>query len=148
MTNEDKDKKEYELGTLLKSESDLAGVVKFATDHGAELVGESHAKRVALSYEIDGITEATFAYFNFRAHGDEVKAMEQDLNNRPEILRSLLVIATPPNEHHSPLNALPGSLPRRGRPLRAPSSESAAAKPVSQPLSNEALEKKIEEILK
>jgi len=154
MTNEDKDKKEYELGLLLKSEDEVANLVKFVTQHNGELSGEPRAKRLALSYEINGNTEAVFAYFNFRAFGEDVKSMEHDLNSRQEVIRFLLVIATPPNEHRGtgapgiPGMADGGPSARRGRPMRssAPSSASDSSKP-SQPLSNEALEKKIEEIL-
>ena len=145
MTNEDKDKKEYELGLLLKSEEDTADIVKFVAQHGGEMLSEPRAKRLALAYEIKGNKEATFTYFNFRAFGDEVKSLEHDLNSRQDVIRSLLVIATPPNEPRSSFGA--GPMPRRGgKPMRsAPPSEPSTQK--SQSLSNEALEKKIEEIL-
>ena len=154
MTNEDKDKKEYELGLLLKHEEDLGNIVKLVSQHNAEKIGEPRAKRLALSYEINGNTEATFAYFNFFAFGDDMKNLEHDLNSRQEVIRFLLVIATPPNEHRAPMGAPgmmgPGMAPRRGRPARPmPSSmDGSSSKGPAQPLSNEALEKKIEEILK
>ena len=84
MTNEEKDKKEYELALLLKSEEDLAGVIKLAGQHNAEGVSEPRAKRLQLSYEIKGHTEAVFVYFTFKMFGDDIKALEHDLNTQGE----------------------------------------------------------------
>ena len=56
MTNEEKDKKEYELALLLNSEDDLAGVIKLVGTHNAEGLSEPRAKRLQLAYEIKSIT--------------------------------------------------------------------------------------------
>ena len=52
MTNEEKDKKEYELALLLKSEENLAGVLALVSAHDAEGITEARAKRLQLAYEI------------------------------------------------------------------------------------------------
>ena len=150
MTNEDKDRKEYELALLLKSEEDLAGVIKLAGQHNAEGVSEPRAKRLQLSYEIKGHTEAVFASLIFKAFGDEVKALEQELALRPEVLRSLVVKTPKPSKHPvgtgipsaAPVEKYPRTASRPGTPSVEPRHEAS-----SKPLSNEALEKKIEEIL-
>jgi len=143
MTNEEKDKKEYELALLLKNETDLAGVVALVGQHNGEGLSEPRAKRLGLAYEIKKQTEAVFATFTFKAYGDDIKSLETDLNNRHEVIRSM-IIASPVASEQSVSSAVPQDR-RPARPTR-PASPSDA-RPASRPLSNEALEKKIEEIL-
>jgi len=153
MTNEEKDKKEYELALLLKGEDDLAGVLTLVGTHNAEGITEARAKRLQLAYEIKGITEAMFVYFTFKAFGDDIKALEHDLNTHAGVLR-FMVIASPAPAERTATSAMPPREERRGRsstPYSAPAAAapSEAPRPTpSKPLSNEALEKKIEEILK
>ena len=151
MTNEEKDKKEYELALLLKSEDDLAGVVALVGTHNGEGVSEPRAKRLQLAYEIKKHTEAVFIYFTFKAFGNDIKNLEAELNSRQDVLR-FMVIASPAPAERPSATLLPQreerrsrSAPRSSAPTTAPT-ESPKAAP-SRPLSNEALEKKIEEIL-
>jgi ribosomal protein S6 len=151
MTNEEKDKKEYELALLLKSEDNLAGVLKLVAQHNAEGVSEPRAKRLQLAYEIKKVNEAVFVYFTFKSFGDDMKALEHDLNTHADALR-FMVIASPAPAERTANSAMPPREERRGRssstPYSAPAAPAEAPKPAaSKPLSNEALEKKIEEIL-
>jgi hypothetical protein len=99
-----------------------------------------------LAYEIKGKKEAMFASCLVRSFGDDIKALEQDLNTGNVALRALIVIAETFADRTS---SAFGSRERRGRPAATRPASSEAAKPApSVPLSNEALEKKIEEILK
>ncbi len=152
MTNEEKDKKEYELALLLKSEDNLAGVLTLVGTHNAEGVTEARAKRLQLAYEIKKHTEAVFVYFTFKMFGDDMKALEHDLNTHADVLR-FMVIASPAPAERNATSAMPPREERRPRsstpystPAAAPSEAPRPA--ASKPLSNEALEKKIEEILK
>ena len=150
MTNEEKDKKEYELALLLKSEENLAGVLALVGIHNCEGVSEPRAKRLQLAYEIKKHTEAVFVYFTFKAFGDDIKNLEHDLNSKADVLR-FMVIASPAPAERTANSAMPPREERRTRsaPRSAPvsvPSETPKAAP-SRPLSNEALEKKIEEIL-
>jgi ribosomal protein S6 len=142
MTNEEKDKKEYELAVLVKNETDVAPIVALVGKHGAEGISEPRAKRLGLAYEIKKQNEAVFASFTFKAYGDGVKELESELNIRPDVLR-FLIIASPPVMEHS-TSTIPPHERQSSRPVRNSFTE---AKPASRPLSNEALEKKIEEIL-
>ncbi len=149
MTNEEKDKKEYELGILLNREEDMPGVLALLAERHADITSEARSKRLGLAYEIKGHTEAVFASLMFKAYGDEVKALESDLTPRPEVIR-FLVVKTPKPSTHSVGTGIPSAAPAEKYPRTAsragtPSSESRPA--ASHPLSNEALEKKIEEIL-
>ncbi len=151
MTNEDKDKKEYELALLLNSEEDVAGVTTLVGQHNGEGISEPRAKRLQLAYEIKKHADAVFVYFTFKMFGDDIKALEHDLNIRADVLR-FMVIASPAPAARTAPSPLP---PRDARRSRTPSysatpSASSAEAPrptASKPLSNEALEKKIEEIL-
>lgn len=149
MTNEDKDKKEYELALLLKSEENLSGVLTLVGQHSAEGVSEPRAKRLQLAYEIEGATEAVFVYFVFKMFGDDIKALEYDLNTHADVLRSMVIASPAPAERtaSSPLPPREERRPRSSSYTPTPSPEVPRAPAPSRPLSNEALEKKIEEIL-
>lgn len=145
MNREDIDKKEYEVAVLLSSEGDLPGLLAFIGQHQAEISADPKTRNLALSYEIKGKKEAVFAYCNVRAFGEDMKSLEHDLNSRPDVLRYLIIASPPPAEKLGSSMGM-GPMKRRGRPMRsAPTGE--APKLAPQPLSNEALEKKIEEIL-
>ena len=139
---EEKEHKLYELALLLKNEDDAAHVAQWITQHNGEVVGEPRIKRLALAYKIKGFTEASFLSCTFRAVGADVKSFEHDLRTQPEAIRSLIMIAIPPNERRDPLAAPAFATQRR---MSRPAAEPRPAAP--QPLSNEALTKKIEELL-
>ena len=142
MTNEEKDKKEYELALLLKNEADVAGVVALVSQHNGENLSEPRAKRLGLAYEIKKQTEAVFASFTFKAYGDDITNLENDLNNRQDIVRFMIIASPVASEQSaSPI------VPHDKRPIRPARPMPSDARPASRPLSNEALEKKIEEIL-
>lgn len=153
MTNEDKDKKEYELALLLKSEEDVAAVTTLVGQHNGEGISEPRAKRLQLAYEIKKHAEAVFVYFTFKMFGDDIKALEHDLNTRADVLRFMVIASPAPAERtaSSPLPPREERRPRTPSYSAAPSASAAsgeAPKPAApRPLSNEALEKKIEEIL-
>ena len=144
--DEEKDKKTYELALLLKSESDAPRVVEFVRQHGGEMVSEPRAKKLALAYTIKGNTEAVFASCVFKASGEEVKSLERDLAMRQEVIRSMVLVTPPRSERQAPLTPY-FPMQKRGRPSIAGTSSASEPRPaVSHPLSNEALERKIEEI--
>ena len=154
MNDEVKDKKVYELALLLKVEEDLPAVIALLKAHNGELTQEPRAKKLALAYKIEGHTEGVFVSVIFRSAPEDVKNLEHDLNVKAEVVRSLIMIA--PKTTDRPMTSPPPyPAQRRGRPpMSSPYSPSSAepSKPAaprpSGPLSNEALEKKIEEILK
>lgn len=146
MTNEEKDKKEYELALLLKSEGDASGVTMLVGQHNGEGISEPRAKRLQLSYEIKGHTEAVFVYFTFKMFGADIKALEHDLNTRADVLR-FMVIASPAPAERTAASPMPPREERRPRTTAYTPPAEAPKPPAPRPLSNEALEKKIEEIL-
>jgi ribosomal protein S6 len=139
---EEKDRTLYELALLLKNEDDAARAAQWIEQHNGELVGEPRVKKLALAYKIKGFAEAAFLSCTFRAAGADAKSFEHDLRTQPEVIRSLIMIAIPPNERRDPMAAPAFATQRRM------SRSVAEPRPVpSQPLSNEALTKKIEELL-
>lgn len=145
---DEKDKKEYELAVLVKNEDDLAPVVTLVRQHNGEIAAEPRTKKLALAYEIKKHKEAIFAYFNFKADTADAKSLEQDLNTKAEVIRHLIIASPAPAESHDrDRGDGPGASKRRVRVMR-PATGAPEAKPAApKPLSNEALEKKIEEIL-
>lgn len=141
MEPNEKDKKEYELGYMAKDESapaDILGAVRAA---GGEVTLEGPVNRVRLAYEIKKENEAFFGFVQFAMKPDAVKGLSDALSLKPDVLRFLLV--TPPpmkDRRRSGDDAKPASAAPQDRAVR---SEVKAA----GPLSNEDLEKTIEEIL-
>jgi ribosomal protein S6 len=132
-------KKEYELAFLIKEETDAAGLVEALKAMGGEINLEGPVRKIVLAYEIKKETTAYFGFIQFMMEPAAAKSLEAALLVRSGLLRSLLM--TPPTaKGHSH----PQAAANPQRPAAKPH-EAKAATPV---LSNEALEKTIEEILK
>ncbi len=147
---DEKDKKEYELGVLVANEDDVAPVMTALRGHNGEVSVEPRAKRLTLAYEIKKHKEAVFAYCTFKAVPTDVKNLEQDLRTKNDIIRFLIVKTPKPDlaAERRTFTPAESATQRRTRTMRPGVAPSADAKPAApKPLSNEALEKKIEEIL-
>ncbi len=143
MEETEKIKKEYEVGILVRKEDDLAEVRRATEQHGGELTHDFQAKRIALAYSIKKEKEAIFAFCRFRAETSEVKRLEHDLGTMNVVLRSLIVI--PPKTAKS--DETEAGRKWNNRPSRQPAPAPETRAPMHV-LSNEALERKIEEMLK
>lgn len=138
MDQEDKPKKEYELAFLVNEETDAPGIVAALKAAGAEIHLEGPVRKIALAYEIKKQASACFGFVQFEMDPAGAKALEGFISLRPEVLRSMLI--TPPSAKAQPY-------PQSAAPQR-PAAKPYEPKVASPSLSNEALEKKIEEILK
>lgn len=126
-------KKEYELSFLSKTEEGSREVLETIKSQGGEVSFESPVNKISLAYKIEKESSAFFGYVFFSAQTDAIKHIDEALRLKGNILRFLII--TPPFEKNKPKAAIsPKSRPQK--PAEA-----------NQPLSNEALEKKIEEIL-
>lgn len=130
-------KKEYELAFLVKEEGEAPGLATAIKDMGAEILLEGPVRRTALAYEIKKENSAYFGFVQFIAEPDVAKSMETALNLRPEILRFMIITPPSAREKTQPSTAAP----------QRPGAKPYEPKTASPTLSNEALEKKIEEIL-
>ncbi len=150
MENNDdaKNKKEYELAVLVANEGDLAAMSALLKEHNAEMTSEPRAKNLTLAYEIEGHKEAVFAYCLFKAFPADAKNLEQSLVSNLSIIRSLMIASPPVAQKFNsamPMRAGVGA-ERKPRTVRTGTASSEARPAAVGPLSNEALEKKIEEI--
>ncbi len=144
--DEEKDKKTYELALLLASEDDITRVIELVREYRGEAISEPRAKKLALAYSIKGRDEAVFVSCTFQAFGEDAKSLERDLHARQEVIRGMVLVA-PPQSERQPSAAPVFPMQRRGRPSAERPAWTGEQKPSApQPLSNEALEKKIEEI--
>ncbi len=137
----------YEFSFLVKREEDVAEVTKLLASHGAEIISEGQVRHIQLSYPIDKQTEAFFGFVHARISSDHAKAIEKEAQLNKTLMRFLFVL----------LPRTPQPAPPRPRgerpevdvaPTTSERDRSAAPRPADPAvLSNEELEKKIEEIL-
>ncbi len=135
------DKKEYEIAFLLKNHGTETVVENLLKQHGAEVILRGAVTETRLGYPIKKLNQAYFGYMHFSALPEQVEKIMHDANLNQAILRVL--VTTPPVGKGS------ASL-RDGRSERGAkkTAELPAAPAVAGMLTNEALEEKLEEILK
>ena len=146
MENVEQDKKNYEIAFLVKGEGDIPAVISFLNQHNVEIITEPRAKNVVLAYEIKSYKEAVFAHCTFKATGADAKNLEKDLSVGGTTIRSLITIL--PKKDSRP-EVVEERVPEKKTKPSYPAAPYSDVK-LSSPrtLSNEALEKRIEEILK
>ena len=140
----DYETKEYELSILLKDEAGLEAVREILRTTGLDITSQTELKHIALAYPIKKETMAYMTTLRCVTQPDvDLKEMRKHLEVSPQCLRFLL-IAHPisPVVH----------VPRMHEAAHTPHSyQNAPATPEDQHkgevVSNEELEKKLEEIL-
>ncbi len=143
MEDTEKVKKDYEIGVLVRKEDDVPEVRRIVEQHGGEFTNDFQAKKVALAYPIKHETEAVFAFSRFSAEPAGTKQLEHDLETLPIVLRSLITIHAKISRREAV-----GALKKRAQASRQSVQTTPAVAPAVHTLSNEALTKKIEEMLK
>jgi ribosomal protein S6 len=135
--------KEYELAYLAEDEKGADVVRAVLTREGGEIFAENPAERITLAYKINKKPSAYFGWFHFRLPPEMVAVLNRELKTKPEVMRFLII--TPPF-----IKSKPKSAPKKSKPSVAEAESKSAPPPPPPPplLSNEDLEKKIEEILK
>lgn len=139
---EQTDKKQYEMSFLLQEEGGLSTVTKFVKDLGGEIEVGGPVAKITLSYPIKKEKSAFFGFLHFSMNPSGISQLTHEMETKPEILRHLII--TPPFKKMETRPKMetpraPERVPmeRKPEPARAP-----------ETLTNEDLEKKIEEILK
>ena len=135
---EEKDKKEYEISFLVRQEEQSQEVVSVLNRHGAQISHEGQVSKIRLAYPIKKEANAYFGYLWFFAEPDAVVAIDNDLRLNKEVLR-FIVLTSPVKKSSS----------ERRDVRETPKSAPQIPAPVLQEreLTNEDLEKKLEEIL-
>ncbi|MEK7553158.1 MAG: 30S ribosomal protein S6 [Patescibacteria group bacterium] len=142
----EKDNKKYEIGFLAKEEGFKEKLIKLVEDFGGEVIDNGGMSRIKLAYPIKKETSAFFGYFYFSCQAEMIKKISENLKLNSEILRHI-IISTPVIQQA--IQSAPKRPPRRVFSSEIPAAIAMPRKPKPQPvLSNEALEKKLEEILK
>ncbi len=142
---EETEKKDYEISFLGKNEDVAREVLKLVKQHQMDVVLESSPRKINLAYPIDHETEAYFGSFYVHSLPLAAKDFERDLKANQKVMRFLIV--KPPFHKEEK----PGAIPPRGETIGEAAAEQPSAPRAHRQerteLSNEALEKKIEEIL-
>lgn len=142
METEAKDKKSYEISFLVKEESAVNRITTLIRQHGGDITLETPVRSLALSYKIKKESTLNFGYLHFDMLPEELPALDRNLKTATEVVRFLII--TPPFVKAKATSS-PLSRPRATK--SAPSKMVQEMSKSPAPLSNEALEKKIEEIL-
>ena len=145
MEQEPQEKKSYEFAFLLSGDVFSVDLEKVFKQHNIDIKSGGQPRKIKLAYDIKKFSEVNFVFFHGEAFPADAKVLENDLQTLPFIVRFMIM-----------------RLPKRGRFPAVSREEYSARKqkvfvrkefqPYSPPkrqeaLSNEDLEKKIEEIL-
>ncbi len=143
MDEGNKEKKNYELSFLLKNSEGADAVLSVLSQYGAEVFHKGNLTETRLAYPIRKQSQALFGFVHFRALPDTVEKITQSLKLNPVVLRTLLV--TPPLlKEDRPARQISKTGKSESGVLESP--EKIVVK--GNVLTNEALEEKLEEILK
>ncbi len=137
---EQSEKKEYELSFLLRSEEGISALQSVLSHFGYEVTSQSEIKRMVLAYPIKKETSALFGYVYFMAAPETVHNFMRELRLEPMVLRVLLI--------NEPIKrtlqyGVEGTTPRD---MTGKEEQQSTEKPADA-VTNEDLEKKLEEIL-
>lgn len=143
MEDAEKVKKEYEIGVLVRKEEDIPEVRRAVEQHGGKFAADFQAKKIALAYRVKHEKEAVFAFSRFKAEPAEAKQLEHDLQTANIVLRSLITASFKISRRD-----VVGTLKKRTQANRQSAPVLQSTAPSAHTLSNEALTKKIEEMLK
>lgn len=139
--------KKYELSALTVSEGGINELISLVVRHGGVVENQSAPKKIRLAYEINKHREAYFNVITFSAaSADTVSKLSADLKFINEIIRFLIV--SPVKESVALVRRSEAATPTSPS-SSAPEAVAPGATPTAPApeLSNEALEKKLEEIL-
>ncbi len=141
MSNEEIILKKYEISFLIRSESDDSAVKEIIEKNGGRNVETIPAVKTRLAYPIKKENYAFFGVTYFDSSPEAIEAIDGDLRLRSNVLRFLII--TPPVVRKAEAEKKP--FPKGKTAVPSPAAAPAA---MAGSLSNEALEKTLEEILK
>lgn len=139
MDENEKDHAAYEVSFLLKDDGAVKAVADLLRRLGAEITSEGPVERIPLAYRIKKETTALFGYFHFKAVPGVIPQIREELRVHPSVLRALVI--TPPLTKSRP------KMTPRSAKVAVPPPPPEPPKDALTSLTNEALERKIEEIL-
>ena len=132
--------KEYELSFLIRAKEDEASLREAISKAQGHLSFMSEIKQIRLAYSVKKHDSAFFGFYNLTIPSGNIGKIKKDLGLLAQVLRFLII---------SPPIKLLREPARKASPLPAPPVlENKKGKPEETVLTNEALEQKLEEILK
>ena len=143
--------KQYEISLVLKSEEDYNSVLAFIKTRVTQVLKENSPRRLRFAYPIEKEETGFFAWLIIEASSGVVPELQKALDMNPAVLRSLII--TPPVPAKSE-RKIPRTKENKEKPLEGesvtvvPQREVVRRQATSDSISNEVLEKKLEEILK
>lgn len=143
--------KEYELAFVAAGEDAAPTVEQLIAANGGALTGKGPLAALKLAYPVKKHTTGFFGYVWFTAMPANVKKLHDELAVQKNVLRFLIV--TPPvkvtiRENRAPREQSAPTKPSEARAQEKPVEAPMPSAPAPEVLSNELLEKKLEEILK
>lgn len=133
--NQEIKKKKYEIAFLSKTE-ESSPILQSLTNRGLVILSENPLTKIRLAYPIKKENFAYFGYVHFEGDPAAIKNLRADLKLNPEVLR-YLVITRPFGEKEV----------KKSEPAESAEPKEKLSLSPESVLTNEALEKKIEEIL-
>lgn len=160
----DENQKQYEISFLLKNDSGRESLLNVLNKHGVSIANQLESRRIRLTYPIKKEDFGSMGCVFFGGKPEDIRAISQDLEISSDILRFMISVspgaAAGPQPKRSRVIAgrIQGLRPKLKNESSAeikaalipPKKEDGRApKPIFKgELSNEELEKKLEEILK
>ena len=142
----EKEQKKYEISFLVRDENGQQEITKTLESCQASIIDGGNVLRINLAYQIKKENEAYFGYLHFLANTDKIKNISDDLKLNQKVLRFLII--TPPITKMMRMETQ-RIIKKTFQPRAVERMEIKKPSPApTATLSNEALEKKLEEILK
>src|SRR3989344_6888 len=132
------EKKEYEVAFLAREEATVPEIARLLRQHEADINLEGPVKKIALAYKIGKELQAYFGYFEVRIPAERVAELGNNLRMNKGVMRCLIVTKRFVKPKEQPL----------AHPAREFSARETDLPKAVAPLSNEDIERKIDEILK
>lgn len=144
----DIEKKEYEIALLVRAESDIQNARLIMEKNGISKTFESPIKQVQLAYSISKEKSAFFCFWYGMADPSVIKEFVNELRHEAWCLRSLVVADPVKHAHYNEVRRSENDEEYANkREIKEQEAPIIQEKKVSETVTNEDLEKKLEEIL-
>jgi ribosomal protein S6 len=149
MDTKNTEKKEYELSFLLRDEQHISAIDGLMKRFGFEIASQSEVRRIMLAYPIKKEQSAFFGFMFFMADPSQIAEFSHELQLENDVLRFLIVNEPiKPAKRERERERGEEGAPQRAEAPAAPAERKSEEKKSSDVVTNEDLEKKLEEILK